>query len=60
MEQQQWSGVVRFSMWGWLLWIPLLAAEAKLRQARRLGQQRVVARMQARHEEARDRASSAG
>ncbi|MEU5664504.1 hypothetical protein [Streptomyces longwoodensis] len=55
-----WSGVVRFSMWGWLLWIPLLAAEAKLRQARRLGQQRVVERMQARHEEARDRASSAG
>jgi hypothetical protein len=55
-----WSGVLRFSMWGWLLWIPLLAAEAKLRRARRLGQERVIARMQARHEEARDRASSAG
>ncbi|MCX5000484.1 hypothetical protein [Streptomyces longwoodensis] len=55
-----WSGVLRFSMWGWLLWIPLLVAEAKLRQARRLGQQRVIARMQARHEEARDRAPSAG
>ncbi|TKS95401.1 hypothetical protein E4U92_35360 [Streptomyces galbus] len=55
-----WGGVVRFSLWGWLLWIPLLAAEAKLRQAKRLGQQRVIERMQARHEEARDRTPSAG
>ncbi|MET7454368.1 hypothetical protein ABZT03_21280 [Streptomyces sp. NPDC005574] len=44
------SGVLDFSLWGWLFWVPLLAAEAKLRQARRLGQERVVARIQARHE----------
>lgn len=43
------SGTLRFSLWGWLLWIPVLAAEAKLRQARRLGRERVIARMRERH-----------
>ncbi|MET7310689.1 hypothetical protein ACWD7C_35310 [Streptomyces sp. NPDC005134] len=46
-----WSGVLDFSLWGWLFWIPVLTAEAKLRQAKRLGQERVVARMQERHEQ---------
>jgi hypothetical protein len=46
-----WSGVVDFSLWGWLFWIPVLAAEAKLRQAKRLGRERVIARIQQRHEE---------
>lgn len=45
-----WSGVLDFSLWGWLIWIPVLTAEGKLRQAKRLGRQRVVARMQERHE----------
>lgn len=45
-----WSGVLDFSLWGWLFWIPVLTAEAKLRQAKRLGRQRVIARMQERHE----------
>ncbi|WP_406005030.1 hypothetical protein OG440_01755 [Streptomyces sp. NBC_00637] len=43
------SGVVAFSLWGWLLYIPVLAAEARLRAARRLARQRVVARIEARH-----------
>ncbi|MFD9332111.1 hypothetical protein [Streptomyces sp. NPDC060065] len=47
-----WSGVLEFSLWGWLFWIPVFAAEAKLRQARRLGRERVIARIQQRHEEA--------
>ncbi|MFF7140686.1 hypothetical protein ACFZB5_05540 [Streptomyces nodosus] len=46
-----WSGVQDFSLWGWLFWVPVLVAEAKLRQAKRLGQQRVIARIQARHAE---------
>jgi hypothetical protein len=41
--------VVTFSLWGWLLWAPLLAVEAKLRSARELGRQRVIARIEARH-----------
>ncbi|MEU6517469.1 hypothetical protein [Streptomyces sp. NPDC046978] len=45
-----WSGVQDFSLWGWLLWIPLFAAEATLRRARRLGQERVIARIRARHD----------
>ncbi|WP_327351850.1 hypothetical protein [Streptomyces sp. NBC_01304] len=43
------SGILEFSLWGWLCWIPVLAAEAKLRQARRLGRERVIARIQERH-----------
>lgn len=46
-----WSGVLEFSLWGWLFWIPVFAAEAKLRQAKRLGRERVIARLQQRHEE---------
>ncbi|MEU6817900.1 hypothetical protein [Streptomyces sp. NPDC046860] len=45
-----WSGVLDFSLWGWLFWIPMLAAEAKLRQAKKLGRERVIARIQARHD----------
>ncbi|MER5197525.1 hypothetical protein ACWD3J_25470 [Streptomyces sp. NPDC002755] len=43
------SGLVGFSLWGWLLYLPLLAAEARLRAARKLARQRVVARIEARH-----------
>ncbi|MFD5573895.1 hypothetical protein [Streptomyces cadmiisoli] len=43
------TGVVTFSAWGWLLWIPLFAAEGKLRAARKLARQRVVARIEERH-----------
>ncbi|MFJ5156796.1 hypothetical protein ACIQCF_35660 [Streptomyces sp. NPDC088353] len=43
------TGVVTFSPWGWLLWLPLLAAECKLRTARQLARQRVVARIEERH-----------
>ncbi|MFH9466551.1 hypothetical protein ACH4LT_04535 [Streptomyces clavifer] len=46
------SGTLRFSLWGWLLGIPMAAAEAKLRRARRLGRERVVARIRDRHERA--------
>jgi hypothetical protein len=54
------SGVLDFSLWGWLFWAPLFAAEAKLRQARRLGQERVVARIQARHDDLDAAASPSG
>ncbi|MGW1725812.1 hypothetical protein ACWCQK_23095 [Streptomyces sp. NPDC002306] len=43
------TGVVTFSLWGFLLWIPLLAADAKLGAARRLARRRVVARIEERH-----------
>ncbi|WP_252541717.1 hypothetical protein [Streptomyces sp. RO-S4] len=43
------TGVVTFSAWGWLLWIPLFAAEGKLRAARKLARERVVARIEERH-----------
>ncbi|WP_328907853.1 hypothetical protein OG230_35330 [Streptomyces sp. NBC_00234] len=46
-----WGGVVDFSLWGWLFWIPVLLAEAKLRQAKQLGRERVIARMQERHQQ---------
>lgn len=46
------SGTLDYSLWGWLCWAPLLAAEARLRQARRLGRERVVARMRERHAQA--------
>ncbi|TGN79477.1 hypothetical protein E5083_07575 [Streptomyces bauhiniae] len=48
-----WSGVLDFSLWGWLFWVPMLVAEAKLRRAKKLGQERVIARIQARHDETR-------
>ncbi|MFD9355757.1 hypothetical protein [Streptomyces sp. NPDC060031] len=44
-----WSGVLDFSLWGWALWIPLFVAEATLRRAKRLGRERVIARIQDRH-----------
>lgn len=43
------TGVVTFSPWGRLLWLPLLATEGKLRSARELARQRVVARIEERH-----------
>ncbi|MFF4243652.1 hypothetical protein ACFYY2_04150 [Streptomyces sp. NPDC001822] len=46
-----WSGVLDFSLWGWLFWAPMLVAEAKLRQAKKLGRERVIARIRARHSE---------
>ncbi|MFF7337246.1 hypothetical protein ACFZAT_07865 [Streptomyces sp. NPDC008163] len=46
-----WSGVLDFSLWGWLLYAPVFLAEAKLRRARDLGRERVIARIQARHDE---------
>ncbi|MFC9245640.1 hypothetical protein ACFT7S_16935 [Streptomyces sp. NPDC057136] len=46
-----WGGVLDFSLWGWLFWIPLFVAEAKLRQAKQLGRKRVIARIQERHQE---------
>jgi hypothetical protein len=51
------TGTVSFSLWGWLLWIPLLAADAKLSAARRLARRRVIARIEERH--AREAAASA-
>ncbi|HET6856778.1 MAG TPA: hypothetical protein VFH94_06760 [Streptomyces sp.] len=45
------SGTLEFSPWGWLFYIPVLIAEAKLRQAKKLARERVVARIKARHEE---------
>ncbi|WP_406391251.1 hypothetical protein [Streptomyces sp. NBC_00887] len=44
------GGTLTYSLWGWLLWIPVLAAEAELRQAKKLGRERVIARMRERHE----------
>ncbi|MFJ5550186.1 hypothetical protein [Streptomyces sp. NPDC093225] len=46
------TGTVRVSLWGWLWWIPLLLADVKLRRARTLARERVVARIEARHAEA--------
>ncbi|MEU0137420.1 hypothetical protein ABZ172_25830 [Streptomyces sp. NPDC006296] len=43
------SGTVSYSVWGWIWFVPLLLAESKLRQARRLARQRIVAAMEARH-----------
>lgn len=52
------TGVVSFSLWGRLLWLPLLAAEGKLRAARELARRRVVARIEERH--ASEAAAQAG
>ncbi|MGW6559304.1 hypothetical protein [Streptomyces hydrogenans] len=47
-----WSGTVSYSVWGWIWFAPLLLADSKLKQARRLARQRVIAAMEARHAEA--------
>ncbi|MFG2425580.1 hypothetical protein ACGFWD_42195 [Streptomyces sp. NPDC048448] len=51
------SGTVSYSVWGWIWYAPVLLADTKLRQARRLARQRVIAAMEARHA---DTATSAG
>ncbi|MFF7883783.1 hypothetical protein ACH40F_34090 [Streptomyces sp. NPDC020794] len=43
------TGLFTVSLRGRLLWLPLLAAEAKPRAARKLARQRVVVRLEARH-----------
>lgn len=43
------TGTVAFSMWGWLWYAPLLLAESRLRRARQLARQRVIASVEARH-----------
>ncbi|WP_240653692.1 hypothetical protein [Streptomyces sp. AcE210] len=45
------SGTVSYSVWGWIWFAPLLLADSKLKQARRLARQRVIAAMEARHAE---------
>ncbi|MFF3013698.1 hypothetical protein [Streptomyces sp. NPDC057939] len=45
------SGTVSYSVWGWIWFAPLLLADAKLKQARRLARQRVIAAVRARHAE---------
>ncbi|MFE2548354.1 hypothetical protein ACFXGI_07360 [Streptomyces sp. NPDC059355] len=44
------SGTLDFSLWGRLFRIPVFVAEGRLREARRLGRERVVARIRERHE----------
>ncbi|MEU8892251.1 hypothetical protein [Streptomyces sp. NPDC048442] len=43
------GGVVSFSLWGWLLFLPLLVMDAKVRNARGVAQRRVIAAIEARH-----------
>ncbi|MGW4310572.1 hypothetical protein [Streptomyces californicus] len=43
------SGAVSYSVWGWIWFVPLLLAESRLRQARRLARERVIAATAARH-----------
>lgn len=43
------TATVSFSAWGWIWFTPLLLAESKLKQARRLARRRVIAAMEARH-----------
>ncbi|MFF6805634.1 hypothetical protein [Streptomyces sp. NPDC012616] len=45
------SGTVSYSAWGWIWYTPLLLADAKLKQARRLARQRVIGAIEARHAE---------
>lgn len=54
------SGTVSYSVWGWLWYMPLLLADSKLRQGRRLARQRVIVAMEARHADSADSAASAG
>ncbi|MFH8391638.1 hypothetical protein [Streptomyces sp. NPDC018036] len=43
------SGTLSYSLWGWLWYAPLLLADGKLKAARQLARQRVIAAMEARH-----------
>ncbi|MFC9795440.1 hypothetical protein ACFVJI_22690 [Streptomyces sp. NPDC127584] len=43
------TGTVSFSVWGWIWLAPLLLADWKLKQARQLARERVIAAMQTRH-----------
>ncbi|MEU8489540.1 hypothetical protein [Streptomyces sp. NPDC048641] len=45
------NGTVVYSVWGWIWFAPLLLVDSKLKQARRLARQRVIAAMEARHAE---------
>ncbi|MDD9376086.1 hypothetical protein M8Z33_05265 [Streptomyces sp. ZAF1911] len=45
------SGTLSYSVWGWIWYVPLLLADMKLKQARRLARQRVIAATEARHAE---------
>ncbi|WP_327308310.1 hypothetical protein OG730_36705 [Streptomyces sp. NBC_01298] len=45
------SGTLSYSVWGWLWYVPVLVADTKLKQARRLARQRVIAATEARHAE---------
>ncbi|MEU7070063.1 hypothetical protein AB0B30_04115 [Streptomyces narbonensis] len=46
------TGTVSYSVWGWIWFAPLLLADSKLKQARRLARQRVIAAVETRHAEA--------
>ncbi|MET9253956.1 hypothetical protein [Streptomyces sp. NPDC003717] len=43
------TGATGFRFWGWALYAPLLLADARVRAARRLARERVVARIEERH-----------
>ncbi|MGQ4361640.1 hypothetical protein [Streptomyces sp. SAS_272] len=43
------SGIVSYSVWGWFWYVPLLLADARLKQARRLARERVIGAIEARH-----------
>ncbi|WP_329303678.1 hypothetical protein OG410_40100 [Streptomyces sp. NBC_00659] len=43
------SGTVSYSLWGWIWYVPLLLADGRLKLARRVARQRVIAAMEARH-----------
>ncbi|MEU7697549.1 hypothetical protein ACF064_21625 [Streptomyces sp. NPDC015492] len=45
------TGTVSFSVWGWIWFAPLFLADWKLKQARQLARERVIAAMQTRHAE---------
>ncbi|MFI5669993.1 hypothetical protein [Streptomyces sp. NPDC051704] len=53
------SGTLDLSLWGRPFWIPVFVAEGGLREARRPGRERVVARVRQRHERTA-RSGSAG
>ncbi|MFJ6834348.1 hypothetical protein [Streptomyces sp. NPDC091209] len=46
------SGTVSYSVWGWIWYAPLLLADGRLKLARRVARQRVIAAMEARHADA--------
>ncbi|MFJ8988803.1 hypothetical protein ACIRQH_00185 [Streptomyces sp. NPDC102279] len=43
------SGTISYSVWGWIWYVPLLLAEGRLKLARTVARQRVIAAMEARH-----------